>query len=125
MLRRMRRLRLLRADDVAGLWWATRSLRTARRELDTASVNLRLNPPGTWARRISVPLLETFLRARNATCLERTLILQRLLAVHGHRYDVVLGVASQNGQVRAHAWIEGFDWSSAGDGYREITRITA
>lgn len=45
------------------------------------------------------------LRARRATCLERSLVLQRWDADHGRRVAIVVGVTHR--PFRAHAWLEG------------------
>jgi hypothetical protein len=41
-----------------------------------------------------------------ATCLPRSIVLARLMAQHGFRPSLRIGVARINGQVVAHAWIE-------------------
>ena len=41
-----------------------------------------------------------------ATCLTQALALQRLLARHGYRSAVLVGVCRVDGQFLAHAWVE-------------------
>jgi hypothetical protein len=40
-----------------------------------------------------------------ATCLERALTLQHLLAAHGHGSELRIGAAKQSGKFAAHAWL--------------------
>ncbi len=42
----------------------------------------------------------------HATCLTQALALKVLLARHGHPSEVRIGVAKQDGQLKAHAWLE-------------------
>jgi transglutaminase superfamily protein len=62
------------------------------------------------------------LRRVDQTCLERALILQRWLAAHGDRRDVVIGVAAPATDFRAHAWLEG-DPPTESDGFTELMRL--
>lgn len=41
-----------------------------------------------------------------ATCLTQAVALQRLLARHGYRSTVLVGVCSRDGRFLAHAWVE-------------------
>ena len=53
-------------------------------------------------------LLTAFRRAAvrlPGTCLVRALALQRLLAEHGHRSELRIGVAKGDGGLLAHAWL--------------------
>lgn len=63
------------------------------------------------------------LRRLEPTCLERSLVLQSWLASHGRRYDVVVGVASQDGDLKAHAWLGYESPPSDSRGFRELHRI--
>ena len=43
---------------------------------------------------------------RNATCLEKSLVLCRLLARQGLRPQIRIGARTVNGRFEAHAWVE-------------------
>jgi hypothetical protein len=60
------------------------------------------------------------LRRRQATCLERSLVLQRWLAAHGDRRDLVIGVKAPGEEFGAHAWLEG---EPPTDGISEFTEL--
>ena len=42
----------------------------------------------------------------DATCLAQALALQRLLGRYGHRAELRIGVAKEDGDLKAHAWLE-------------------
>jgi len=42
----------------------------------------------------------------DATCLAQALALQRLLSRYGHRAELRIGVAKEDGDLKAHAWLE-------------------
>jgi hypothetical protein len=62
------------------------------------------------------------LRRRNATCLERSLLLQAWYAAQGVRRDVIIGVTAPTADFAAHAWLEG-DTSEAEGEFRELQRL--
>jgi transglutaminase superfamily protein len=62
------------------------------------------------------------LRRRNATCLERSLILQRWYAAQGAPHDVVIGVTAPAGGFTAHAWLDG-DSDEGAHEFHEIHRL--
>lgn len=69
------------------------------------------------------------LRRDRATCLERSLIVQRWWASKGVALEVLVGVrlpgaAASDGEATAHAWVEHWDpdWS---DRYAVIRRVPA
>jgi hypothetical protein len=59
------------------------------------------------------------LSVRRATCLERALIQQAWLSAHGVSRAVLIGVASGEGLISAHAWLDGDD----SGGHLELTRV--
>ena len=64
------------------------------------------------------------LRARRATCLERSLVMQAWLTAHDVRRDIVVGVArDEAGTVSAHAWIDGVAYPEEYAKYSVIHRI--
>src|SRR5665811_997079 len=59
--------------------------------------------------------VEAALRRSRATCLERSLIVQRWLVAHGERHDVVVGVSGGSQFMEAHAWVESYDPQDQGE----------
>jgi hypothetical protein len=103
--------------------WSLYALGMARRQLRRSGLQeLRLPAP---------PLVpdEAFrgvraiLGGRPSSCLERAFVLQRWHAAHGRPQDVVIGVAKDNGEFRAHAWLA--EDLEGGAGFRELTRVEA
>lgn len=100
--------------------WAARQVRATRQRLPADGLEAvvpdpPLLPPGATRGVLGV------LRRRPATCLERSLVLQRWLAAHGEPYDVVVGVTNEDG-VKAHAWLP-FEAGRATEAFTEITRV--
>jgi len=92
---------------VRAAWWASRALSHARRalvrgEFDGVSLS---RPPELPAG--AGYAVEAVLRRRSASCLERSLVLQRWHAAHGRPLDVVIGVKAPASDFAAHAWLEG------------------
>jgi hypothetical protein len=99
--------RRLDPDALRAAWWAngalTRARRAlARRELDEITLAPPPRLPASAERGVNA-----LLRRRSATCLERSLVLQRWHAAHGDRRDVVIGVDGAITGFRAHAWLDG------------------
>lgn len=59
-----------------------------------------------------------------ATCLQRSVVLQRWYADQGVDRDVVIGVTAPGAGFKAHAWLSRPD-APAGGQYTEITRLAA
>jgi hypothetical protein len=55
----------------------------------------------------ATPAVAGVLKRAGASCLVRSLVLQRWHATHGTRRDLVIGVTSPASGFRAHAWLEG------------------
>jgi hypothetical protein len=115
------KLRGLDAPTLRAAWWALRSVRSARRQLNRTGLrNVRLP---------RVPALpeeagrgvHAVLRRQPATCLERALVLQRWRAAHGDAQDVVVGVLAPSEGFSAHAWLA--DEPHDGEGFRELLRV--
>ncbi|QEC46672.1 lasso peptide biosynthesis B2 protein [Baekduia soli] len=108
----------------AGTVWAWRSLRCLRRDLKRMGLEAAVPPcppaaltrPGRWS-------VAGVLRAGRATCLERSLIVQRLLAGAGRTHDVAIGVRGSEGTFRAHAWVVGHDVAPEQERFTVLTRI--
>ena len=105
----------------------------AARAIVGAHVQLRwrsIEDMRAWAtpqqRRIGAKpeLLTAFRRAAArlpGTCLVRALALQRLLAEHGHRSELRIGVARGPGGLLAHAWLVGEGEVLVGGGHEAAT----
>ncbi len=63
------------------------------------------------------------LEARHATCIERSLILQRFDAASGRQRALIIGVTSPAAGFEAHAWLEGD--AHPDRGLREVIRVAA
>lgn len=121
--RRLDRVLQVRGADLVALWWAWRALRAVRRDLPADGVRTAVAAPKAGLRPDALAEIEALLRWRKATCLQRTLVVQRWLAAHGRPVDIAVGVGTQDNAFAAHAWLPGFDRPSNGAGFREITRI--
>lgn len=102
--------------------WALRALRLLRRELPSAGLEARVLPPPA-APRASVRGVELALRSRRATCLERSLVVQRWLLAREDPHDVLVGVAGSADALDAHAWIDRYDAAAHGSGYELLARV--
>lgn len=124
-LRAYRRERLMGRYSVAtaraGLW-AWTSLRQASRALARDGVQATVAPPPplpTGARRG----VEAVLRRTSPTCLERSLVLQAWLAAHGVPCEIIIGVAKQGLEVKAHAWLDIEAGDHVAREYSELHRL--
>jgi hypothetical protein len=109
--------------DARAAWWTWRALRTARTRLrdgEVRGVRLPEAPPvnASGARAVRVVL-----RASNASCLERSLVLQRWLAAQGVARDVIVGTEGARSGFAAHAWIDG-EAQPPGRSYVELIRLS-
>jgi hypothetical protein len=107
---------------VRGAVWALRALRRLRREIINDGLDAHVVPPPKLAP-AGVRGVEVALRRCRATCLERSLIVQRWLVAHGERHDVVVGVSGGSQFMEAHAWVESYDPQDHGEGFRVLTRV--
>ena len=84
---------LLDPPVLAAAGWALLAHTVTRRGLRRAGLEAPVPapPPGLPDRRIRG--VAVMLSRRGATCLERSLVLQRWLAAHGSAADVLIGVA--------------------------------
>ena len=64
-------------------------------------------------------MIARWLEWRGATCLERSLILQRWLIASGRPHDVLIGVQRPGDSVVAHAWLDHED----SHGYAVLVRL--
>jgi hypothetical protein len=103
-------------------WWASRALGDARRALvrgELERIPLAQPPRLPAGAEYGVHAL---LRRRGASCLERSLVLQRWHAAHGRRLDVVIGVKAPVSDFLAHAWLDG-EPPPAGMTFDELLRL--
>jgi hypothetical protein len=82
--------------------WVLPSRRLAR--FITVSRNVPSPPPSPERLEWTVRVASRFVP--DATCLTQALALQRMLARHGYRSVVQIGVCNVAGQFLAHAWVE-------------------
>ncbi len=107
---------------LAGARHALRALRAVRRELPIRGLETRapavrpLSLSGVRGGRVA-------LRVARASCLERSLVLQAVLAARGERHEVLVGVARPGVDVQAHAWLANYDPPYARSGYTVIARV--
>ena len=104
--------------------WTVRALTSARRQLRRRDIrDLRVPPPppvGPAAARG----VGAILRRNPGTCLTRASVRQAWHAAQGHPRDIVIGVKREDGDFRAHAWLDG-DPEDTSDEFQELTRQAA
>jgi Transglutaminase-like superfamily len=99
--------RRLDPQALRAAWWAVGALAHARRALARRELEDIVLAPPPRLPPATERGVQAVLRRRSATCLERSLVLQRWHAAHGKRRDVVIGVNGAPADFRAHAWLEG------------------
>lgn len=109
-------------DSMRAAAWAWRASRTAARQLhDDGLGGLRLPPPpplpDSAARGVGAVL-----RRRGEHCLVSSAVWQRWHLAHDRPLDLVIGVAAQDGDFHAHAWL---GESAEGQRFTEISRLPA
>jgi hypothetical protein len=105
-------------------WWAVLALRKLRGEISELGLEAQIAGPPELASE-GLRGVEAVLRRRHATCLERSLILQRWLIAHGAFHEVLIGVSRGGDQIEAHAWLDRYDAEAQGEGFRVLTRVAA
>lgn len=115
-------------ENLRAAWWALGALRRARRGTRHGGIErppeLRPPPPLPAA---AVRGVLAVLRRRRASCLERSIVLQRWFAAHDRPLELVIGVNPGAGEFAAHAWLEGESpphGQQEGD-FQEIHRLPA
>jgi hypothetical protein len=102
--------------------WSLLALRRLRREIVASGLEVQVYPPPTLPSSATRGV-EPALRLARATCLERSLIVQRWLLSQGRRHDVLVGVAGGSKSMEAHAWVDSYDPDDQGADYRVLTRV--
>jgi hypothetical protein len=105
-------------------WWAVFALRRLRGEISELGLEAQVPPPPELAPE-GLRGVEAALRRRRATCLERSLILQRWLLAHGDPHEILIGVNGGADRIEAHAWIDGYDPEAHEQGFRVLTHVRA
>lgn len=104
----LRVLRRADLDTVRVARWSLLAHRSGREQLraDDGLRTLQLSAP-PFLRAGDRAAVQLVLRARNATCLEKAVVLQRFDAAAGRPRTLVVGVTSPRTGFRAHAWLDG------------------
>jgi hypothetical protein len=105
-------------------WWAVFALRRLRGEISRRGLEAQVTGPPELAPE-GLRGVEAALRRQHATCLERSLILQRWLIAHGASHEVLIGVSGDADRIEAHAWLDRYDPAAQGEGLRVLTRVAA
>jgi hypothetical protein len=103
--------------------WGVRSIRAARTKLREGPLAVTLPPPPAISV-TGVRGVRLAARVLHASCLERSLVLQRWFLQQGREVDVLIGVARDGDAMLAHAWLEGEEWRND-RAYVEMTRVPA
>ena len=103
--------------------WGVRSVRIARTKLRAGALAVMLPAPPAISV-TGVRGVRLAARVLRASCLERSLVLQRWYLQQGREIDVLIGVARDGDATLAHAWLEGEEWRN-GRAYVEMTRVPA
>jgi Transglutaminase-like superfamily len=99
--------RRLDPQALRAAWWARGALSHARGALGRGELDEIVLAPPPRLPSAAERGVQAVLRRRSATCLERSLVLQRWYAAHGQRRDVVIGVNGAPADFSAHAWLDG------------------
>jgi hypothetical protein len=99
----------LRAAVLVGALWATLASLVVRRRLKRSGVRTRAPLPLCLGRTAGQGVMAALSRLE-ATCLERSLVLQAWLVSRGIPRDVVIGVPTDGMKTGpAHAWVDSVD----------------
>lgn len=119
----LRKLRYLDVSTLRAAWWATRAMRGLRAGLRADGLHAELTAPPRLPATAILGVTATA-RCLRATCLERSLLLQKWLLVQGRPHSVVIGVPRPGEEpFIAHAWLEGHDRADAAARYAELVRV--
>lgn len=110
----------LRPAEIRAVLWAARAVRSTRRQLRRRPVTSLVLPRAPRVSPGCSGAVDRVLGHSGATCLERSLVLQRWLAGQGIARDLLIGVRVGTGGFAAHAWLEGDPQAAP---FREILRL--
>ena len=103
----VRGLASMDARSVRIALWALRSHGRSRRQLRAGGVGaVELTAPA-FVRPLDRRVLLAVLRVRRASCLERSVVLQRFDASAGRPRVLIVAVTKPGADFRAHAWLDG------------------
>ena len=91
---------------VRAAWWAATALRDVHRRLAAVGLRAVVKSPPALPRSAWGGVVRVLNRSRS-TCLERALVWQKWLFVHGDHRAVVIGADVPDANLSAHAWVEG------------------
>lgn len=115
-----RRVLALDPGTVRTAGWALLALRSARHQLRHRALReVDLGAPAAVRAKDRRAAVAT-LRVAGASCLERSLVLQRFDAAAGCPRDLIIGVTAPESGFRAHAWLAGEELLDGS--FQEITR---
>lgn len=109
--------------DLRAATWTLRELADLRRRLDEEGADARIAAPPELPAG-AVRAVKTALKARRASCLESSLVLQEWHLAHDRPLDLVIGVTAPGADFHAHAWLEEED-PRPGEEFTEILRRPA
>lgn len=119
----LRKLRYLDVSTLRAAWWAARSMRGLRASLPADGLHAELTVPPRLPP-TAIRGVTATARCLHATCLERSLLLQKWLLIQGSPHAVVIGVPPPGKEpFIAHAWLEGHDRADADGRYAELVRV--
>ena len=110
---------------VAGARWARHSVAVIRAEVRQSGLEVQVPSPSV-AGPGSLRGARVALRIQGASCLERSLVIQRWWASNDVALDVIVGVRhpTRHDGAPGHAWVEFFD-EDCSDRFAEIRRVSA
>jgi hypothetical protein len=107
-----------------GFAWAWREAPRVRDRLGTqGGVKVAVSAPPT-ASPSGIRGVGLGLSLRRASCLERSLIVQRWYLSQGRSRPMLIGIAREGASTVAHAWLEGEERRNKHE-YLEMTRVEA
>jgi hypothetical protein len=104
--------------------WTLRARRRARQAVSGDGIRgpIELPDAANEPLHATSAVVATLARTR-ATCLVRSLVLQRWFADHGEPVDLIIGVTPPSAGFRAHAWLDR-PGEVGMDGYTELHRLS-
>ena len=88
-------------------WWGVRACARVRRRVGGPDFGSGSLPPVPPVGRHATPAVLAVLARMRASCLVRSVVLQRWFLAHGEARQLVIGVTAPGDGFRAHAWLDG------------------
>jgi hypothetical protein len=112
-------------DNLRAAWWALGAVRRTRRRLGDGGLDAALAPPAPpQLQDEAVRAVRAVLRRSDASCLVRSIVMQRWLAAQGDARDLIVGVTGPGAGFEAHAWLDG-EAPHGGEAFHELLRRPA